>query len=116
MWIIEKIFRRRAKGYIRPIKVRYDRMIVFEGYCGTGDKLFTKERTPLQPLIFHAFGFALDAIEREIWVQDDAKTRFDRHGFYRAHLNAEGTYCWFNGHEALVRDPESNHEGEDEAS
>jgi hypothetical protein len=116
MWSIEKIFRRRAKGYIRPIKLRYDRMLVFEGYCGTGDKLFTEERTRLQPLIYHAFVFAHDAIDCEIWVKEDAKTSFDRDRFYRAHINADGTYCWFNGHEALVRERESNPEGEDEAS
>ena len=74
IWSIEKIFNRRAKGYMRPIKLRYDRMLVFEGYFGTGDKLFTNERTPLQPLIYHAFVFALDAIECEIWVKGDAKT------------------------------------------
>lgn len=116
MWITGKIFRRRAKGYTRRIMLRYDRMLVFEGILATGDKLFAKERTPLEPLIYHAFLFALDAIECEIWVRADAKTRFDRDRFYRAHLNADCTYCWFNGHEALVRDRESNHEGEGEAS
>jgi hypothetical protein len=116
MWSIEKIFRRRAKGYVRSVMLRYDRMLVFEGYFGTADKLFSKEQIPLQPLIYHAFVFAHDAIDCEIWVKDDAKTCFDRDRFYRAHLNADGTYCWFHGYEALVRHRESDDEGEDEAS
>jgi hypothetical protein len=116
MWIIEKIFTRRAKGYSRPIKLRYHGTLVFQGYAGTGDKLFTNERTQLPPLVYHAFGFALGAAKCEIWLKDDATTSFERDRFYRAHLNADGTYCWFNGQEALVRHREPDHEGEDEAS
>jgi len=116
MWIIEKIFRRRAKGYSRPIKLRYRDTLVFEGYSRTGDKLFTKERTPLPSLIYHAFVFALDAGECEIWVKDDAKTRFERDRSYRAYLNADGTYCWFHGQEALVRRGEAGDGGEDGVS
>ena len=113
---LEKIFRRRAKGYSRPIKLRYHRALVFEGYSGTGDQLFTEERTQLPPLIYHAFVFALDADECEIWVKDDAKTRFERGRSYRAYLNADGTYCWFYGQEALVRHGEADHGAEDGAS
>jgi len=116
MWLIEKIFRRRAKGYRWPVKLRYHRTLVFEGYSRTGDKLFTKERTPLPPLIYHAFGFALDATECEVWVKDDAKTRFERGRFYRAYLNGDGTYCWFHGQEALVRRGEAGDGGEDGVS
>lgn len=116
MWTIKRIFHRRTKGYMRPVLLRYDRVLVFDGSLGTGDELFTKERTPLQPLIYHAFVFALDPVEYEIWVKDDANTCFDLGRSYRAHLNADGTYCWFNGHETLVRDREPNHEAEDDAS
>ena len=90
--------------------------LVFEGYSGTGDKLFTEERTQLPPLIYHAFVFALDADECEIWVKDDAKTRFERGRSYRAYLNADDTYCWFYGQEALVRHGEADHGAEDGAS
>jgi hypothetical protein len=116
MRIIDRILRRGPKGYDRPVKIRYDRALVFEGYSGTADKLFTKERTPLPPLIFHVFVFALDATECEIWVKDDAKTSFVRGRLYRAHLNADRTYCLFNGDEAVVRRREPDHEEEDEAS
>lgn len=116
MWIIEKIFRRPAKGYSRPIKLRYSEKLVFKGYYGTGDQLFSKELTPLPPLIYHAFGFALDGTEYEIWVKDDAKVSFNGGRFYRAFLNADGTSCWFDGQEALVRRIVPDQEGEEEAS
>jgi len=51
---LEKIFRRRAKGYSRPIKLRYHRTLVFEGYSGTGDKLFSK--APISTRTAHIAG------------------------------------------------------------
>lgn len=49
-------------------------------------------------------------------MKDDAKVSFKGGRFYRAFLNADGTSCWFNGQEALVRRIVPDQEGGEEAS
>ena len=104
MRILERLFRWPPKGYPRRLAVRYDGTRQFEGYLKTGDQLFSKARSPLPPLVYHAFVFDLEGKAREIWVQEtEPKPTFHRGRNYRAHLDAAGRYCWFDGERVVVR-------------
>jgi crotonobetainyl-CoA:carnitine CoA-transferase CaiB-like acyl-CoA transferase len=113
--ILARLLRKRPNGYGRRVDVRYDDTLVYEGYFATADKLFTKERTPLKPLVYHVFAFELDGVERVFSVRDDdRRLSFQKDGRYRAYLNTGLDRCWLDGHEAAVRVRQADEDEEDD--
>ena len=104
MNILGRLFKKQPKEFDTDIYSEYVDTLVFEGWIRTADKLFTDEKTPINPLVFHVFNFCYNGRKYEFKVNDNKRRlKFRKTDKYLTYLNSSTLdKCWFNGRKRVV--------------
>ena len=95
--MIRSLFSKKPRKYTEKVDVKFIETLYFGGYTRTADKLFTDEKTDLQPLVFHVFNYDYENVKYEFKLRDDReKIKFNADSEYEALVNPdEPVTCWF---------------------